>query len=517
MRVGILELLTPAARLPWTQKAYAYLITSQYASIMPQAISVWCRHLGHDVFYATYFGQKDPKALLPAGLDLVFISAFTRASPLAYALAKLYRQEGTRTVIGGPHAKAFPDDSLRFFDVVVRECDKTLIAEILRDLPYKEIVSSGRVLTEIPSVKERMPEIQRSIFWRGKPYVSTCIPLLASVGCPYSCDFCIDWNSPYTLLPLEQLEDDLKFISSNLPNVMIGFADPNFAVKFDQVLSVLETVPDGTRNRYLMESSLSILRKSRLQRLRDTGCFFVAPGVESWTSYSNKSGLGPAATGASKLDGIVDHFALIREYVPGIQANFMFGLDVDEGDEPVELTKEFMSRAPFVWPTFNIPIPFGGTPLHDQYLAEGRILKAMPFAFYNLPYVVTTIRNYSPVVYYEKLIELYAYNVSRSMLSKRVRATRGLMRLIDLLRTSGELGSLAAFRRILQLMKADRQVRAFHEGEAQNLPDFYQREYDRLLGPYAQLLSPEERIPVLRTNGVGARRRQLTDVAASAT
>ena len=51
------------------------------------------------------------------------------ASALAYALAKLYRREGTLTVIGGPHARSFPADRLRFFDWVVLECDKTLIGE----------------------------------------------------------------------------------------------------------------------------------------------------------------------------------------------------------------------------------------------------------------------------------------------------------------------------------------------------------------------------------------------------
>lgn len=497
MKVGVLELLIPEARSSWRDRAYNLLITRQHASIMPQTISVWCRQLGHEVYYATYFGQQDPGTLLPPGLDLVFISAFTRASALAYALAKLHRREGTRTVIGGPHAKAFPEDCLRFFDVAVQECDRTLIAEILKDLPCGETVSSGRALSEVPTVEERMPEIQRSIFWRGRPYISTCVHLLTSVGCPYACDFCTVWNTPYTLLPPAQLAEDLKFISSHFPGVMVGFADPNFAVRFDQVLSTLETVPSRARNRYLIESSLSVLKGSRLQRLRDTGCFFVAPGVESWAGYSNKSGLGSSARGASKLDGVVDHFQLIHEYIPGIQANFIFGLDVDHGDEPVELTREFMARCPFVWPTFNIPIPFGGTPLYDRYLQEGRILKAMPFAFYSLPYTVTTVSNYSPIAYYDKLVHLYEYNASRRMLIERLLATRSVVRLAYLLRTSGELRSLAAFRRILKLLREDRKFRAFHEGEAQDLPAFYQEEYDRLLGPYASLLSPEERTPLL--------------------
>ena len=56
---------------------------------------------------------------------------------------------------------------------------------------------------------------------------------------------------------------------------------------------------------------------------------------------------------------------------------------------------------------------------------------------------------------------------------------------------------IGAFRRILELMKADRRFRAFHEGESQILPEFYHYQYERLLGPYATLLSYEDRQPML--------------------
>ena len=152
MRIGILDLLSAGVNGRWDQKVYNYLVTKQYANIMPQAISVWCRDLGHEVFYTIYLGNKDPKHLLPNDLDIVFISAYTQASALAYALAKLYRKEKTFTVIGGPHAKQFPEDCLRFFDIVVGDCDRALITEILSDIPRGEIITSGRTLNNIPGV-----------------------------------------------------------------------------------------------------------------------------------------------------------------------------------------------------------------------------------------------------------------------------------------------------------------------------------------------------------------------------
>ena len=421
MRIGILELMSAGAAENLGQKAYNFLLTRQYASIMPQAISVWCRNLGHEVFYATYFGNRDPKTLLPKALDVVFISTYTQASALAYALAKLYRKEKTLTVIGGPHAKQFPEDCLRFFDIVVSDCDKTLIEEILRDKPKGLVLDSGRPLQSLPGVKERMPEIRSALFLKGKPSPFGSIPLITSTGCPNSCDFCIDWNSPYVLLPLEQLEEDMRYIFQHLPGVMIGLHDPNFAVKFDQVFNVLEKIPDRKRRIYIMETSLSVLRNSRLERLKNMGDYYIVPGIESWMAYSNKVGAGSGTTPQEKLRRVIEQCNHIRPFVTGIQANFIFGLDADTGDEPIELTKEFASRVPFVMPNFNIPVPFGNTPLYEKYRSEDRLLATMPFTFYYMPYLVFKLKNYDTAVYYEKLIELISFVSSGKMSMQRLK------------------------------------------------------------------------------------------------
>lgn len=499
VKVGILELLLGVPTTRGLEGIGHHLITKQYASIMPQAIAAWCRQLGHEVFYATYYGQSDPKGLLPDDLDIVFIGCYTRASALAYALSKLYQKERTRTVIGGPHAKSFPDDCLRFFDLVVLQCDKTVVSDILSGVysPHT-IISSGRTLSDLPSVEERMPEIKASAFSRsGRPSFSTIIPMLASVGCPYACNFCTDWNNPYSLLPLDRLEADLRYLSHHWPGVKLAFHDPNFAVKFDQTLEVMERLPPNARNPYIVESSLSLLRGSRLERLRDTNCIYIAPGIESWSSYSNKTGVGKKS-GAEKVMLLADHLKLLHKQVPGIQVNFIFGLDTDEGDEPVELTKQFIRQTSFAWPVINIPMPFGGTPLFDQYLDEGRILESVPFTFYYFPYLVTTLKNYDPLVYYQKLLDLLVYSVTGEVFWRRQWTTPSwTLRFFYLMRTLGMGRQVQQVKEILKTMTADPQFLAFHRRESAVLPEFYHREYERQLGRYAGLMSREDRTPVL--------------------
>jgi hypothetical protein len=157
-----------------------------------------------------------------------------------------------------------------------------------------------------------------------------------------------------------------------------------------------------------------------------------------------------------------------------------------------------MTRAPFAWPALNIPVPYGGTPLHDQLRQEGRILESMPFSFYYAPYLVMRLKHYDPVTYYEKLIELFEHCCSFRMLKQRMNSTtRPTVRLIHLTRTASTRAWINVYRSILRRLRSDSELRTFHEGKSQALPEFYHRIYERMLGPYAELVSRQDRLPML--------------------
>lgn len=521
MKVGIIELLADAPCRTGVERLYSHYFRKQFMSLMPQVVAVWCRQLGHQVTYATFYGQTDdPRRLLPDDLDVIFVAAYTQVSALAYALAKLYRRSNTLTVIGGPHARSFPVDCTRFFDLVVKECDKALIADILgKQFDPPAIVSSGRPLTDIPSVEERLPEIVASGFYAGKRRRMSLVPMLSSVGCPYRCDFCLDWNSRYIALPRDRLAADLAFMAKRLTGILVAFHDPNFGVRFDETMDLLEAVPARHRSPYIMESSLSVLKPERMARLRTTNCVYVAPGIESWSDYANKAGVG-AKSGWDKLAQVVAHFEQLQAYVPGLQANFLFGTDADRGEEPVELTKAFIRRLPRVFPTLNIPTPFGATPLFDKYLAEGRILKSLPFAFYYNPYLAATVKNYEPVAFYDHVTQMHRMSASNIMLAKRLlNDARLSVRLIHAVRTLGMRRDTAHVGQIRSLLVQDPEFRAFHEGRTDSLPEFYHRRFEQRLGPFAELLSRGDRTPVLdqaktSTAGPGTREAQRITAAA---
>nr|CRH05957.1 protein of unknown function [include Radical SAM superfamily domain] [Candidatus Magnetococcus massalia] len=497
MKVGILEVMNLPIQ-SWMDRIYHTTTTKQMSSVMPQSIAVWCRQLGHQTYYKTYYGVGKVERAFPDDLDILFISSSTINSPVCYALAKQFRQAGVRTVFGGPHARAFPVDCLRFFDVVVDNCDEALIAEILKG-EVRGYISSKEPLKDIPTIEQRMPEILASAHFlnRWKSFI-TVIPTISSMGCPYTCDFCTDWDRPYRLLPLERLKTDLDFLSNNLKGSVLAFWEPNFAVKFERVFEVLESIPKQDRVPYMMECSQSILTPERIERMDESNCRFFLIGVESWGGYFSKSGLGKTSSAMERFNHTIEIFKQFEGKDLVMQASLIFGLDSDEGEQPVTLAKEFIRQIPHAWPTVNIPSPYGGTPLFDELQREGRLLNGLPFNFYQTPYLSMLLKHYSPLEFYTKMHEISTLISSDEMLKLRMaQAPNWKHKYIYKLRTVGEKVFKGFYQEMVERLRSDTAFNAFHEGRSESLPTFYQQAFEEKMGRFAPMLSEDERRPNL--------------------
>ena len=114
LRISIIDLIHNGP----SQSLYRRVMFPNYISIMPQIIGVWCKQEGHEVNYSLFTGSQKFRNLSHDQTDLVFISSFTYTAQLAYALSNYYRSQGIVTVLGGPHARSYPDDACLYFDYV---------------------------------------------------------------------------------------------------------------------------------------------------------------------------------------------------------------------------------------------------------------------------------------------------------------------------------------------------------------------------------------------------------------
>ena len=484
LRVCILDLITggPNDAL-WSQ-----VMHPNFASIMPQVVGVWCEEAGHEVRFVCYTGSEDLTREIPADTDILFVAAYSQAAQLSYALSNIYRRRGMVTVLGGSHARCYPDDAARYFDYVLGFTDKATVLEVLRDCsPHHPVglrLAAKQQPSCLPGVKARWKFIEPTI---AKTPVIKLIPMISSLGCPYTCSFCIDSTVDYQPLDTAQIKEDLKFLLGKLERPRVSWHDPNFGVRFDEIMAAIEeAVPPG-RIDFAAESSLSLLSEPHLRRLRAAGFQAILPGIESWYSLGGKSKTG-GSTGLDKVRMVADHVNMILRYVPYVQANFVLGLDDDEGAEPFELTKRFVDLTPGVFPAYSLLSAFGqAAPLNLDLQRDRRVLPT-PFHFLdNNRATNVKPKNYSWASLYDNVIDLRKHSFSWRAVGRRFEANEGAiascLNVVRALSSEG-FGRIRHDSNIRRLLDSDTSLRSFFEGESTTLPRFYTDQVQKDLGPF---------------------------------
>ncbi len=488
LKIGIIDLV---ANMP-TRAFWSRVMSPNFASIMPQVIGTWCAQAGHEVTLVCYTGRENLLEELPEKIDILFISAFTNAAFLAYALSSLFRSRGAVTVIGGPHARCYPDDARRYFDYVLGFTDEALIIDVLRDFarhrPEGICLSARQHPKDLPSVARRWKFIQQTL--RKAPFIKI-VPLIGSLGCPYSCGFCIDSTVPYQPLDIDMIKQDLRFLLGKLRRPHIGWHDPSYGVRFDESMDAIEeAVPPG-RIDFIAETPLSLLTEPRVKRLKKNGFKALLPGIESWFDLGGKSRTR-TVTGAEKVSQISEHVNMILRYIPYVQTNFIFGLDIDNGPEPFELTKRFLDLTPGAFPAYSLLSAFGqAAPLNLEYQRANRIL---PFPFHfldNNGAMNVKPLNYAWPEFYDHIIDVTRHSFSLRMIMRRFAATReAIPRWLNVVRaiSSEGFGRIRYFEEVRRRLDTDPQFRRFFEQETSEIPVFFAQRIRRALGPFWEWL-----------------------------
>lgn len=503
-------------------------MNANLASIMPQVLAVWCEKRGHDVRLICYTGFEDLLEELPDGIDLLFIGAFSQGAQLAYAISAMFRSRGVVTCLGGPHARCYPEDAAKYFDYVLGFTDEDTLDEVLDECASRpdrgRWISAAGQPRHLPGVRERWKYVAETL---EKAPTFKLVPMLGSLGCPYTCNFCIDSEVDYQPLDFDQMTEDLRFLLETLKRPRVGWHDPNYGVRFDDYLDAIETAVPPGRIDFVAESSLSILSEKRLERLARNGFRGMLPGIESWYSLGNKS-KARSKMGREKLAQVSEHANLIARHVDYLQTNFVLGLDCDEGPEPFELTKQFIDRSPAAFPGYSLLTAFGrAAPLNLTYQEEGRVL-GFPFHLLNNHHAMNVKpRNYEWPEFYAHVIDLTEHSFSPRAVARRFAASGGVIpRMMNVVRavSSEGKGRIRYFKQIHHRLETDSGFRDYFEGETDELPEFFVDRVRRDLGPLWEFLpdgalthDPLAYLAAERRNGHGAAAERSLPMAAGGT
>jgi hypothetical protein len=184
--------------------------------------------------------------------------------------------------------------------------------------------------------------------------------------------------------------------------------------------------------------------------------------------------------GIEKVKRVSEHVNAILRFIPYVQTNFVPGLDEDEGGEPFELTKRFVEMTPGAFPAYSLLSSFGRSAPLDLVLQKMNRVLPVPFHFLNNNRA-TNVRpkNYTLPELYDRVIDLRRHSFSWLSIGRRLQANQGTRtRGLNLIRamSSEGFGRIRYDESVRRLLRTDRSVRSYLEGESGVLPAFFMRQ-----------------------------------------
>ncbi len=218
----------------------------------------------------------------PPVCDVAAIASYSAQIKDAYQLADRYRALGVRTVLGGLHVTALPDEALEHADaIVVGEGElgwPDLLADLARGRLERIYGPNGREfdLADAPMPRFDLLDVERY----------NRLTVQTQRGCPWRCEFCaasIRLTPKYKVKPVDKVLAEIHEIKRLWPAPFIEFADDNSFVNRRHSKELLRAMV-GEHIRWFTETDIAIADDPELLDLMHaSGCAEVLIGLESPT------------------------------------------------------------------------------------------------------------------------------------------------------------------------------------------------------------------------------------------
>jgi radical SAM superfamily enzyme YgiQ (UPF0313 family) len=304
-------------------------------------------------------------------VDLVGVTGQTCQAPRAYQIADEFRKRGIKTVMGGIHASACPEEALKHFDSVVIGEAEDLWEPLLED------ARAGRLQrTYECRVK---PDLQRLVIPKFSkldysqfivpPFAKTpLLPFQATRGCPNRCDFCSVSKFFGNKIRKKPVKNIVREIEAAEPSRIFFtddniIADPKHSKELFAALKPLKT-------RFACQISTRVLKHPELiKAAAEAGCHECFIGIESLNEANLKS--------ISKTFNKAGEYAEIMTRLADVgilpQVSVIVGLDEDTPDTLLRMVESILKwDVIYMYVTVLTPLP--ATPLYDRMVSEKRIL-----------------------------------------------------------------------------------------------------------------------------------------------
>lgn len=298
--------------------------------------------------------------------DLVVISIIAAASSSrAYELGDYFRQKGIPVVMGGIHASATTEETLKHADAVVVGEAEGIWPKVLDDCVNKNLkgVYKNNDLLDLKGLpRPRLDLLKHKDEYDVYQYVQP------ARGCMYHCEFCSTtafWKKLRTR-PVDEVIDEMKYLDPNKPIMVM---DEFVGCDRKYYKELLEKMIPLNLKYWSCQTGVRIAEDiEMLDLMQKAGCKYVFLGLESPNIQSlrnsNKSHNDP-----NKYVEVAKRF---HDRGIMIQGGFVFGLDSDDLGTFKRVYK-LVKKTGIEEVQLNLVYPYPGTPLREHMKKENRV------------------------------------------------------------------------------------------------------------------------------------------------
>jgi radical SAM superfamily enzyme YgiQ (UPF0313 family) len=323
--------------------------------------------------------------------DLVAISCFTPQAQRAYEIADEFKRRGIKTIIGGIHPSAMPDEALLHADsVCIGEVEDVWLSVLAdaREGTLKKKYAAAKYYDMASS-----PIPRRSIFdqarYRWKAHLVQVMR-----GCPAPCAGC---PVPYmggTMFRLRPVDDIIADIQS-MPFKEFYFTDDTVMLpgkkpmKF--LLSIMERTQQLPEIKIFLASTMMMVPDPLFYKKLKQGGVSSIYTVFGFDRISQN--LFSLACSRKEWQEAIDLVRMIEDSGIHFFGSFGIGFDIQEKDAAERILR-FTHEATIDLAEFYIPTPFPGTKFGSQIVAENRLLHRR-YSLWNHANVVFKPKNFT--------------------------------------------------------------------------------------------------------------------------
>lgn len=317
-------------------------------------------------------------------VDAVGITCLTLNSKRGYDIADQFRQRNIPVIMGGHHVTALPNEALMHCDSVVRGEGEDLWPMIINDIREKRLKQVYETGSLFNLEKSPIPDFSEIDFSRYlKPPLSSVplLPIQATRGCPFNCDFCsvTSFLGPnFRMRKISSVIDEIQkrgsayyfFIDDNI----IG--NISYARELFKALSLVKI-------KWMGQFTTQIVNYPDLVELAaKSGCIGTYLGLESISTNALRS-MNKKLNDVNRYKAI---FQLLHKFKIRPIASIIFGFDTDD-NSVFDETVNFLLNNRVGKAYFYLLTPFPGTKFYDK-LAQGKRILSKDWNLYDCTHVV---------------------------------------------------------------------------------------------------------------------------------